>query len=211
LTVNSKSDEASAFDYFELDSSYIDTKIVRSIGINTNINGIVVHINNNLTSASIHLEDFSEDTIKPLKRQLTQLLKDNKNKQTIINSIVTCILSNIDKIKASQLTCNKADNNGQNNSKRSEGGKYAKILVALASRKENSDQFFKDQYGRPHVAARLGKDKILTIMPLKSSKYKRYLSKLFRDNSEGEIVGEDAISQQCFQQCNKLTICRCRL
>jgi hypothetical protein len=31
-------------------------------------------------------------------------------------------------------------------------------------------------------------------MPLKSSKYKRYLSKLFRENRNGEIIGEDAIN-----------------
>ena len=190
----SKSDTASAFDYFKLDSSYIDTNIVGSICINIDINAIVVDVNKNLISASIHLEEFSEKTIKPLKRDLAQLLKDNENRQAIINSIVTCILSNIDKIKASEMTQNKADNNGQNNGKRSEGGNNAKILVALASRKENTEQFFKDQYGRPYVAARLGKDKILAIMPLKGSKYKNFLSKLFRENRKGEIIGEDAIN-----------------
>jgi hypothetical protein len=121
---------------------------------------------------------------------LKQLLKENKDNQKIINSIINCILSNIDRIKASQTP----DNNRHNNHKRSEGGNNARILVELASLKENTEQFFKDQYGRPYVAVRLGKDKILTIMPLKSSKYKRYLSKLFRENREGEIVGEDAVN-----------------
>lgn len=129
-----KSDTPSAFDYFELGSFRIDTNIVRSIGITRNINAIVVDVNGNLTSAGIHLEAFSEKTIKPLKRDLAQLLKENENKRAIINSIVTCILSNIDKIKASQMARNKLDNNSQNDSKRSEGGNNAKILVALASR-----------------------------------------------------------------------------
>jgi hypothetical protein len=190
----SKSDTASAFDYFELDSSYIDTNVVMSIGINRDISAIVVDVNNNLISASIHLKEFSEKTIKPLKRELTQLLKDNKNRQAIINSIVTCIHSNIDRIKNSQDKVDPtSDNNGHNNNKRSEGNN-ARILVELASLKENTEQFFKDQYGRPYVAVRLGKDKILAIMPLKSSKYKRYLSKLFRENRNGEIIGEDAIN-----------------
>ncbi|MGC1933364.1 MAG: hypothetical protein WA667_30690 [Candidatus Nitrosopolaris sp.] len=82
----SKSDIASAFDYFKLDSSYIDTNIVASICINRDINAIIVDVNKNLISASIHLEEFSEKTIKPLKRDLTQLLKDNKNKQAIFCS-----------------------------------------------------------------------------------------------------------------------------
>jgi hypothetical protein len=195
LTEDSKPDEASASDYFELDSSYIDTNIVRRIGINLNINGIVVDVNKNVISASIHLEDFSDKTIKPLKRELVQLLKDNKNKQVIINSIVTCIHSNIDKIKTSQnKVVSATDTNGNNNYKKSEGSTKAGILVDLALRKENTEQFFKDQYGRPFVAVRLGKDKTLAIMPLKSTKYKHYLSKLFRENSDGEIVGEDAIN-----------------
>ena len=191
MTEDSKLDEASASDYFELDSSYIDTTIVRSIGINLNINGIVVDVNNNLIPASINLQDFSEKTIKPLKRELAQLLKGNKNKQAIINSIVTCILSNIDKIKNSQNNVDPTfDNNGHNNTK----GNNARILVELASRKENTEKFFKDQYGRPHAAVRFGKEKILIIMPLKSNKYKRYLCKLFRENRNGEIVGEEAIN-----------------
>lgn len=125
---DSKSDTASAFDYFELDSSYIDTNKVRSIGINRDINAIVVDVNNILISASIHLKEFSEKTIKPLKRDLTQLLKENKNKQAIINSIVTCIHNNIDRIKNSQDKVDPtSDNNGYNNNKTSEGSNNARI------------------------------------------------------------------------------------
>ena len=207
MTENPKSDTPPAFDYFELDSSRIDTSIVRSIGTTRDINAIVVDVNGNLISASINMEAFSEKTINLLKRDLKQLLKENKDNQKIINSIINCILSNIDRIKASQIQVESApNNNGHNNHKRSEGGNNARILVELASLKENTEQFFKDQYGRPYVAVRIGKDKILTIMPLKSSKYKRYLSKLFRENREGEIVGEDTINNAI-----RLAICRCRL
>ena len=195
MTEDPKSDTPPAFDYFELDSSRIDTSIVRSIGIARDINAIVVDVNGNLISASIHMEAFSERTINPLKRDLKQLLKENKDKQKIINSIISCILSNRGRIKASQIQDESApNNNGHNNHKRSEGGNNARILVELASLKENTEQFFKDQYGRPYVAVRLRKDKILAIMPLKSSKYKHYLSKLFRENRQGEIVGEDTIN-----------------
>jgi hypothetical protein len=182
-----------SFDFI-LDPQAIDTNVVKRIGVNLNINAILVEVTKASVSATISLEDFSQKTIKPLKKDLAQLLKRSENKQAIINSIVTCILNNVDKIKASQTTRNKADNNGQNNSKRSEGGNYAKILVALASQNENSEQLFKDQYGRPYVAVRLGKGKILGTMSLKSSRCKRYLSKLFTENMDGEIVGEEAIN-----------------
>jgi hypothetical protein len=56
LTEDPKSDTPPAFDYFELDSSRIDTSIVRSIGTTRDINAIVVDVNGNLISASIHME-----------------------------------------------------------------------------------------------------------------------------------------------------------
>jgi hypothetical protein len=184
-------EEAGSSQDFELDSQYIDTGIVRKIGINGDINAIVVDVNKVLTSTTIHLEDFSDKTIKPLKRDLLQLLKDNRNKQAIINSIVNCILSNIDKIKASQMAQQKSGPTSENNGQKSNN---ARILVELASQKENTEKFFKDQYGRPHTAVRYGKEKIQAIMPLKSKKYKHYLSKLFRENMDGEIVSEETIN-----------------
>jgi hypothetical protein len=164
---------------FTLDTNIVDTYIVKGIHIDRNINAIIVEIDNNLVSSTIHLEAFSEKTIKPLKKDLSALLKENKDKQAIINSIVTCIIRN---------------NNNHYNSKRSGGSSNARVLVELASVKENAERFFKDQYGRPYVAVRLGKAKQLTIMPLKSSKYKHCLAKLFRENRDGEIVGEEAIN-----------------
>lgn len=66
--------EARSSEDFELDSSYIDTNIVRTIGITRDINAIVVNVKGNLISASIHMGAFSEKTINPLKRDLTQIL-----------------------------------------------------------------------------------------------------------------------------------------
>jgi hypothetical protein len=96
-----KNNNDGSFD-FALDTQAIDTKIIKRISINRTINAIVVEVNKGSISTTINLEDFSEKTIKPLKRDLAQLLKDNKNKQTVIHSIVTCILGNIDKSEASQ-------------------------------------------------------------------------------------------------------------
>jgi len=176
-----------------LDEQAIYNEIVKRISVNRTINAVVVELNNGTACSTIHFEDFSGKTIKPLKKDLAQLL-NIKDKQPIINSIVACIISNIDKIKASRVTLNSvdstSDNNGHNNTK----GNNARILVELASRKENTEKLFKDQFGRPYAAVRFGKDKILTIMSLKSNKYKHYLSKLFRENRNGEIVGEEAIN-----------------
>ena len=167
---------------------------MRSIGIARDINAIVVDVNGNLISASVHMEAFSEKTINPLKRDLKQLLKENKDKQKIINSIISCILSNTGRIKASQMQYESApNNNGHNNHKRSEGGNNAKDLVEMASLKENTEQFFKDQYGRPHVGVRLRKNKILTIMPLKSSKCITFPSCLEGRRDYGRIVSARAL------------------
>jgi hypothetical protein len=46
------------------------------------------------------MQDFSDKTIKPLKKDLSQL--KIKTKQQIINSVMTCINSNTNKIKVSQ-------------------------------------------------------------------------------------------------------------
>jgi hypothetical protein len=53
---------------FTLNTKIIDTKLVKSISTNRNINTINVEIDNNLTSSTICLEDFSKKIIKPLKK-----------------------------------------------------------------------------------------------------------------------------------------------
>ena len=129
---------------FISDPIYVDTKIVKRIGIDAATNSISVEINSYLILQTIHLENFAEETIRPLKKQITEILQvKQKPKQAIINSVVTCINRNVYIIKNSQLTAPGLDNDKEST--------YAKILVDLASRSENTELFFKDQYGVPYA------------------------------------------------------------
>ncbi len=173
---------------FDLDPSYIDVNIVKRIGIDSNTNSLVVGINSSVILQTIHLKEFAEKTIKPLRRQLDEVILEcqKSKKLAVINSVLSCINRNIVCIKDSQKL-------NQDNEK-FENSSSARTIVELASKKENTERLFKDQYGRSYVAVRLGNDRHLVIMPLKSSKYKHYLAKLFRENRKGEIVGEEAIN-----------------
>jgi hypothetical protein len=76
---------ATDLDNFCLDQAYIDTKLVKRIGIDSATNSIAVEINMHLILQTIHLDDFSDKTIKPLKKQLAEILYSNKEeKQNII-------------------------------------------------------------------------------------------------------------------------------
>lgn len=85
---------------FYLDPSFIDTKKVTCIGIKQSINSIVVEINNEIILQTIHVGSFSDSTIKPIKKQLSELLTEFKeeDRRKSINSIITCINRNIDVI-----------------------------------------------------------------------------------------------------------------
>jgi hypothetical protein len=88
---------------FHLDPSYININVVKRIGIDKDINSIIVGVNNDLIYITIHLDDYFGKTIKPLKKELAGLLlARHVDKQLIINSVITCINSNIDYIKSSQ-------------------------------------------------------------------------------------------------------------
>jgi hypothetical protein len=73
-------------------------------------------------------------------------------------------------------------------------GKDALVLLDLASCPENTELFFKDQYGEPYGAIRVGQDKHLEIIPLRGNKYEGYLTKLFYEN-HGKLVSRDSISR----------------
>jgi hypothetical protein len=183
---------------FYLDPSYININIVKRIGIDKDINSIIVGINDNLLSVTIHLENFYEKTITPLKMELAGLLLARSiDKQSIINSIITCIHSNIDLIKSSQPQQNKdkgEEKESNNKSNEKDNVNNAQLLVNLASEKHNTELYFKNQYGEAYAAVRLGRDNHLEIMSLESRKYKHYLARLFRENTGGQIVGKDAIN-----------------
>jgi hypothetical protein len=183
---------------FDLDPSHINTNTVKRIGVDSDINSIIVGVNSDLVSATIHLDNFSEKTITPLKRELARLLLARSiDKQSIINSVITCIHSNIDVIKSSQPQQNKdkgEEKEGNNKNNEKDNGNNAQLLVNLACQKHNTELFFKNQYSEPYIAVRLGTGKHLEIMSLEGRKYKHYLAKLFRENTGGQIVGKDAIN-----------------
>jgi hypothetical protein len=185
---------------FYLDPSYININVVKRIGIDKDINSIVVGVNHNLVSATIHLDNFSEKTITLLRKDLAGLLlMRHVDKQLIINSIITCIHQNIDCIKSSQSQQNKDKGELEEKDAKNKSDdaapetSIAQMLVELASERDNTELFFKNQYDEP-FAVRIGNDRHLDIMPLKSSRYKYYLAWLFRENTGGQIVGKDAIN-----------------
>jgi hypothetical protein len=185
--------ETAKNDNFELDPSYIDTKILKRVGINAATNSIEVEINEHIRIQTVYLDNFAEKTIKPLKKQISEVLvgQEPKNNQCIINSVITCINRNIDLIKS----CCYRDFIGNGEESKYEGND-AQVLVSLATLKENTELFFMNQYREPYVAVRLGNkdNKHLEVMPLQSSRYKYYLSRLFRQNTCGQVIGKDAIN-----------------
>ena len=68
----------------------------------------------------------------------------------------------------------------------------AETVVDIACLPENTELFFRDQLGTPYAAIRTGKVKHLEIISLKSSKYKYFLTKIFRE-SNGQIITSDII------------------
>ena len=177
---------------FNLDPVCIDTKIVKRIGIDLTSNSIAVEIDQHLILQTIHLCDFSDKTIKPLKRQLADVLHNNNRKQDVINSIVTCVNCNTDAIKSSMHSSNNQEDTNEEEDDSQPSA--AQLLVELASDPQNIELFFTNQYGKPYVAVRLGNDRHLEIIPLESSKSKYYLAKLFTENIGGRVPGKDAIN-----------------
>lgn len=168
---------------FHSDSPLMDTKVVRRIGIKQSINSIVVEVNNEVILQTIHLESFSDSTIKPLKNQLSKLLMEfrKEERSKMINSIITCINRNIDVISeiGKQSAPTKANNNEESNK--------VDELIRLVLETENIETLFIDQYGKPFTAVRIGKNGYLEILSMSGTKFKRYLTKLYRENTHKSI------------------------
>lgn len=198
--------------FFHLDSKYINTDIIKFIGIEKGIRSIVVAAHQYKTSTSISLSSFNEKTIKPLKADLSRLLTVNHSKdeiQKIINSIVTCIHDNIDLISEWGTQDKTADNDNEEEYESDED-----ILLRLVTSKENTDLLFKNQYGEHYAAVRIYKTRIenatygdgainndgtnyenhLEIIPLNSSKFKHFLTRLFKKETDGQLPGKEAIN-----------------
>jgi hypothetical protein len=177
---------------FDLDPLLMDLDMVKHIGIEKSSNCLIVEVNNQTVTQEIDIRHFSKKTIIPLKKQLSEILveyKDKEGKQKIVNSIVTCINKNINII--SQYS--KENSNTKKDDEKDEESKKIDILINLALNSENIQNIFKDQVGMVHAAIRLGKDKHLAILSVDSIKFKRYLSKLFRDNT-GFSIGDTSIN-----------------
>ena len=146
---------------FYLDSSLIDKSIINKIGIEKSTNSLIVEACNQVITQTINIADFSNKTIKPLKKQLSEIFAGYKNKeerQKLINCIITCINNNITKIfeyykersslsKSRLITSSSsaAEEEGEENNK-------ADVLIDLASSPENVEKFFKDQNRRIFAA-----------------------------------------------------------
>jgi hypothetical protein len=179
---------------FKLDSSTIDLNIVKRIGIEKSSNSLIVEACNQIIVQTIHIDDFSNKTIKPLRKQLSEIIievKNDEEKQRQINSIITCINSNIGKI--SEYSKENSSSSSYESSSNEDENNKIDILVNLSLNPENTEKLFKDQYDRVYAGVRLGNDKHLRILPIDSIKYKRYLSKLYRENT-GSCISDSLIN-----------------
>jgi hypothetical protein len=179
---------------FILDHSLIDTSIVKRIGIEKSTNSIIVQVYDQLLLQDISMVSFSKDTIKPLRNQLDQTFtefQDKDKKTNLISSIITCINYNVNEI-SKHFEQTDPSSNPEEISTRNESGKIDN-LIHLALDPESLEKLFKDQYGKPFAAIRLGSDRHLEAIPINSTKYKRYLSKLNRDNT-GSSISDSSLS-----------------
>ncbi len=173
---------------FNLDSSIINMNIVKRIGIEKPSNSIIVEACNQTITQTIYLNDFSDKTIKPLKKQLDDIITSSTpgEKKLIINSIITCINCNITHI--SKYNDEKEESRSNDAIENEKENKKIDVLIDLASSSENTEQFFKDQYRGAYAAVRLGKDKHLEILSLNRHRYRRYLSWLYYENTGRSIT-----------------------
>jgi len=77
---------------FYLDPTLIDKSTVKKIVIEKSTNMLIVEACNQTITQSINIADFSDKTIKPLKKQLSDILvgyKNKEDKQNFINCIIT--------------------------------------------------------------------------------------------------------------------------
>jgi hypothetical protein len=69
---------------------------------------------------------------------------------------------------------------------------HAELIIELAA--ENRTLLFKDQYGVAYALVHFEEDDHDEIIKVESSKFRRYLSKLFYDKSSGKVVNTEAIT-----------------
>ncbi len=173
---------------FYLDPSILDLKIVKRIAIQKSPNSLILEVNNQTISQTIFLDDFTNKTILPLKKQLDWIIPDlqSEERKKITNSIITCINKNIDEI----VELSKQDNS---NDRASDENSKVANLISLTLKPENIEKLFKDQYCKPYVAVRLDVSKQLEILPINSTRFKHYLSNLYCKNF-GSYIGDGSLN-----------------
>ena len=173
---------------FYLDPSLIDTNIVNRIAIENSINSFIVEVLGQTITQTICPDDFTTKTIQPLKKQIegviTNIYNEDERKK-IISSIVTCINKNIDKITEHVKHHPKHKDSDEKG--------IVDNLVTLALNPENAEKIFNDQYGKPYALVNVGNDKNEIIMPISNLKFKRYLSRLCRQNL-GSCISDSSLS-----------------
>ena len=163
-------------------------EIIKQIGIQKSLNSIIVEANNQTISQSISLDDFSNKTMLPLKKQLDRILTELQTveRKKIINMIITCINKNIDRITEQFKQDNSNDLKSNENNK-------VDNLITLALNPAKIEKLFIDQYDTPHAAFRLGNNSHLEVLSNYRIKFKRYLSRLNRQNN-GLSIGDSSLN-----------------
>ena len=190
---NGHQDTSSVSEGFFLDPKIVNTQVIKRIGLSSKeLNSIVVEVNEHLIFQSIHMDDYSTNTIQPLRRQLNEVLdvNDKRYKSSIINSVVTTINFNADKIKNLNSIKLEEQTRDNNEDVRSD----AQVLVELASKIENVELIFKNQFGEHCAAVRNGDDKHLEILMLSGDKFRYYLARLFRQHHKNKVCSRDSIT-----------------
>jgi hypothetical protein len=174
---------------FNLDQSLLDLKVIESVGIEPNTNSIFVNACNETILQAISMNYFSDETIRPIKKQLDEIILgfQDEEKRRIINSVVSCINRNVVTIYRYLEAL------GNNYSHSRDENDKVDDLVNFVLKSEDTEKIFKDQYGKPCAAIRVSQDKHLEILPMTSIKFKRYLTKVNRDNT-GYSLGDGLLN-----------------
>ena len=128
-----------------------------------------------------------------LMREIKSMLSTKAINKMHVNEVTFQLANTLNQDKNYKLIRHVAY--GELREKENSIGNDAQAVVKLASRPENTELFFKNQYNEPYVAVRVGKDKHLEIIPLQSNMYERYLIKLFHENTDGQIIGNDTVNK----------------
>ncbi|MGG6460303.1 MAG: hypothetical protein ACM3JQ_02635, partial [Candidatus Eiseniibacteriota bacterium] len=190
----------------------VSDEISKSNKIHLNLNeaatksGIIeIYIEDNTLVITVKISQLNSITerisvVKTWDRMVDRLTKKVKNRmftkgitRTQINEIELQIINTLN--QNFRLFRDRPDDESREREEENISQDDAQVLCQLASNQENTEFFFKNQYGEPYVAVRVGKDRHLETMPLQGNKYERYLFRLYCESTGGKIIGKDAVSR----------------